>query len=80
MTGWADDYWDDDDDYEDPPLYPAGKLAGMSVADLKAELDRQSDRQGWLGEAKYIDDRAVEETEMRCRAVEAELKSRGARS
>jgi hypothetical protein len=71
--------WDDDDRlYEDPPLYPPGKLASMSLAELERELDRQCDRQGWLGEAEYINDRAVEETEARCRLVEAEIRSRSA--
>ena len=71
------DYGDDDDIYEDPPLYPPGKLADMTVDELKAEFDRQCDRQGRLGDAEHIDDRAVEATEARCRLVEAELKRRG---
>jgi hypothetical protein len=72
--GFDDDY--DDDLYEEPPLYPAGKLAGMTLEELERELDRQCDRQGRLGDADRIDDRAVEETEMRCRVVEAEIKRR----
>lgn len=80
-------YWDDvdsgmfdddygDDLYEDPPLYPEGKLAGMTLEELERELDRQNDRQGRLGDAERIDDRAVEETEMRGRLVDAEIKRR----
>ena len=67
----------DDSLYEDPPLYPPGKLAEMTVDELKKEFDRQCDLQGRLGDAEYIDDRAVEATEARCRLVEAELKRRG---
>ena len=66
----------DDGPIEDPPLYPAGKLAAMSLEELERELDRQSDRQGRLGDAERIDDRAVEETEMRCRMVETEITRR----
>lgn len=74
-----DDSWIDDQDlYEDPPLYPVGKLAGMSLEELEREYDRQCDRQGRLGEAEHINDRAVEETEMRCNLVEAEIKRRKA--
>lgn len=72
-----DDY--DDNIYVDPPLYPVGKLAGMTVEQLRAEHVRQCDRQGRLGDAEHIDDRAVEETERRCRLVEDELKRRGAK-
>jgi hypothetical protein len=64
------------DRYDDPPLYPAGRLARMTLAELEQELDRQSDRQGRLGDAEWIDDRAVEETEARCRLVEAEIRRR----
>lgn len=70
----ADDWTDDD--YEDPPLYPTGKLASMSLEELEREHERQCDRQGALGDAEYIDDRKVEETEMRCRLVENEIKRR----
>jgi hypothetical protein len=73
-----DDYGTfDDDDYEDPPLYPHGKLASMTLDELRNEHDRQCDRQGRLGDADHIDDRAVEQTEMRCRLVEAEIRRRG---
>lgn len=78
-----DDDYDDswlyvDDHYQDPPLYPIGKLAGMTLDQLEREFDRQCDRQGRLGDAEHIDDRAVEETEMRCRLVESEIKRRKA--
>lgn len=62
--------------FEDPPLYRPGKLAGMSLDELRKEHDRQCDRQGALGDAEYINERAVEETEMRCRLVEAEIQRR----
>lgn len=71
--------WDDcwsDDDYEDPPLYPVGKLAGMTVADLEKERDRQADIQGALGDAEHIDDVAVERAEARGRLVDNEIKRR----
>lgn len=64
------------EDREDTPLYPDGKLVCMPLDELRDEYDRQSDRQGRLGDAERIDDRAVEETEMRCRLVEAEIKRR----
>jgi hypothetical protein len=78
MNPFADygDYWPDDD-YDDPPLYPVGKLAGMTVEQLRLEYERQCDRQGALGDADIIDDYAVEQTEARCRMVEAEIKRRG---
>lgn len=73
-----DDCWVDDEHlYEDPPLYPLGKLAAMTVDELRVEYDHQCDRQGRLGDAEYINDRLVEETEMRCNLVVAELKRRG---
>lgn len=75
----TEDWQDDEDFFEDPPLYPVGKLAGMSTVDLHREFDKQCDRQGRLGDAERIDDRAVEDTEARCRLVEAELKRRGER-
>lgn len=72
-----DDFWVDDDGlYDDPPLYPAAKLAGMTLDELEREHERQCDRQGRLGDAEHINDRAVEETEARCRLVEAEIKRR----
>lgn len=73
--------WADGDDglYSDPPLYPQGRLAGMTVEQLRAEYERQCDRQGRLGDAEYIDDRAVEEAEARCDLVKSELATRGAR-
>lgn len=77
----CDDYGDldlDNDWHDDPPLYPVGKLAGMSLEDLERELERQADRQGRLGDAEYIDDRAVEDTEARYRLVETEIKKRKA--
>lgn len=58
------------------PRHPAGKLADMTLAELEREYDRQCDRQGRLGDAEHIDDRAVEETEMRCNVVAAEIKRR----
>lgn len=72
------DFYDDNDDlYEDdPPLYPLGRLAKMTLEQLERELDRQNSRQGRLGDAEHIDDRAVENTEMRARLVEAEIKRR----
>lgn len=73
------DVFDDPDDYdiyEDPPLYPAGTLAAMSLEELEREYTRQCHRQGSLGDAERIDERAVEETEMRCRLIEAEIKKR----
>jgi hypothetical protein len=73
------EFWDWDDE-EDPPLYPQGKLAAMSIAELEREYGRQSGRQGRLGDAERIDERAVEETEMRCRLVENEIKRRRALS
>lgn len=73
-----DDSWLYETDYDDPPLYAPGRLEKMTVQALRHEYDRQCDRQGALGDADHIDDRAVEETEMRCRVVEAELKRRGA--
>lgn len=76
-----DDYeYDDDFDtyYEEPPLYPAGRLAGMTVEQLNAEATRQCHIQGSLGDAEYIDDSAVERAERRYRLVEAELKRRAA--
>ena len=77
--GEVEDWFDDDPgDYKDPPLYPTGKLAGRTVEELEREYDRQCGRQGRLGDAEYIDDRAVEETEMRCRMVEDEIRRRKA--
>lgn len=67
-----------EDEFVEPPLYPDGKLAGMTLEDLEREHDGQCDRQGRLGDAERIDDRAVEQTEMRCRLVEAEIRRRKA--
>lgn len=67
---------DDDDRYEDPPLYPPGKLAGMSLEELERESDRQAGRQGSLGDAEHIDEMAVQETEARWRLVDNEIKRR----
>ena len=69
---------DYDNGFDDPPLYPRGKLASMSLADLEKELDRQAGRQGALGDADYIDNYAVMEAEGRCNLVEAEIKRRKA--
>lgn len=66
----------DDDRYEDPPLYPPGKLAGMSLEELERESDRQAGRQGSLGDAEHIDEMAVQETESRWRLVDNEIKRR----
>lgn len=76
-----DDFYDDyegwdDRDYEDPPLYPLGKLAGMTLEELEKESDYQCDRQGRLGDAEYINDYEVEQTEARCTLVENEIKRR----
>lgn len=74
-----DDFWTyDDDGYEEPPPYAHGKLASMTLEQLEQEFERQCDRQGRLGDAERIDDRAVEETEARCRLVAAEIKRRKA--
>jgi len=71
------DCYDDDDEYfEEPPLYPPGKLAGMSLDQLEAEADRQCDIQGSLGDAEYINEAAVARAESRYRLVEAEIKRR----
>src|SRR5437016_705441 len=59
-------------------LYPEGKLAAMAIEELQRELDRQCDRQGALGDAELIDERAVEKAESRCRLLEAEIKRRDA--
>ena len=67
-----------DDHYVEPPLYPAGKLAGMSIEELTAEIHRQGDIQGRLGDAEHIDQAAVERTESRWRLVDAEIKRRRA--
>ena len=77
--GEVEDWYDDDPYlYEDPPLYAPGKLAGMTLAELEREVERQCDRQGRLGDVEYIDERALEECEMRWRLVEAEIKRRRA--
>ncbi len=80
MSGRFSDYWDDDDRWEpDPPLYPPGKLEGMTLDELKRESDRQADIQGALGDAEFIDDRAVALAEARWDAVDNEIKRRAAR-
>lgn len=63
-----DDYGDFDydyDHYEDPPLYPAGKIEAMTAEELEREIERQCDIQGALGDAEYINDAAVERAEAR---------------
>ncbi|QRG06076.1 hypothetical protein EZH22_24300 [Xanthobacter dioxanivorans] len=71
----ADD-WIDDDYYDDQPLYPPGKLASMTLEELEKEGERQSDRQGRLGDAEVINEYEVERTEARCRAIEDEIRRR----
>ena len=72
-----DDYFDHEDDYyDDPSLYPSGKIEGMDIHELRDELERQLDIQGSLGDVEYINDAAVERAEMRIRIVEAEMQSR----
>jgi hypothetical protein len=75
MCDFGDDYYDSDI-YEDPPLYPLGHLAGMTLEQLQREADRQSGIQGSLGDAEYIDDAAVERAETRYRLVEMEIRRR----
>lgn len=65
-----------DGPYNEPPLYPAGKLAAMSVDELRREHTRQCGIQGAFGDAEHIDDWAVSEAEARCAAVQAEIKQR----
>ena len=83
MGDWADEpQWDEFNDYDDddlsvdPPLYPDGYLASLTLEQLEAEHERQRDRQGSLGDADRIDDRAVEETERRCRRLELAIQVR----
>lgn len=66
------------DDCEEPPLYPVGKLAAMTVDELRKEQMRQGHIQGSLGDAEHIDESAVERAESRWRLVDNKLKRRSA--
>ena len=73
-----DDSWLYDDRYEDPPLYPAGYLAGLSPEQLEREADRQAGIQGSAGD--NLDrpgiEMVIENAEARWRLVENEIKRR----
>jgi hypothetical protein len=75
----ADDSWlYADDRYEDPPLYPAGHLASLTVEQLEKESSRQAGVQGAAGDnldRPGIED-VIRNAEARCRLVENELKLR----
>lgn len=66
----------DDEVFEEPPLYPNGHLAGLNDEQLEAEQSRQAHRQGSLGDAEVIDERAVELAEARWRACDNERRCR----
>lgn len=77
-----DDSWLDDDRYddrhEDPPLYAAGYLAGLTLEQLEKELSRQGGIQGTAGD--NLDrpgiESIIEDAEARCRLVQSEITRR----
>jgi len=76
--GCPDDSWLDDDRYEDPPLYAAEFLAGLTLEQLEKESSRQAGVQGAAGD--NLDrpgiETVIENAEARWRLVENEIKRR----
>jgi len=75
--------WNDWDDYgleasEEPPLYPDGKLAGMTPEQLIAERHRQNRiHDGAVDRCEEINSPTIETAAARANAVQRELKNRG---
>ncbi len=70
--------WTDYDNYVEPPLYPAGRLAGMTPEQLIAERDRQNRIHDMaVDRCEEINSPTIEDAAARSRMVERELKSRG---
>lgn len=74
----ANDYGDDDDYYEEPPLYREGRLQSMTVEELEKEHDHQCDVQGAIGdqEPMWSTESRLADAEARIRMVNAELARR----
>lgn len=73
-----DDSWLYEDDYEEPPLYPAGRLAGMTPEQLIAERDRQNRIHDMaVDRCEEINSLTIETAAARARVVHRELESRG---
>lgn len=76
--GCPDDSWMDEDRYEDPPLYPSGHLASLTLEQLERESSRQAGIQGAAGDnldRPGIED-VIQNAEARWRLVENEIKRR----
>lgn len=75
------DYCSDDwvdDDYEDPPLYIKGHLAGLTPEQLYKERDRQHRIHDMaVDRCEEINSPTIETASARARLVEHELKARG---
>lgn len=72
------DDWLDDDDYEDPPLYIKGHLAGLTAEQLYKERDRQHCIHDMaVDRCEEINSPTIETAAARARLVENELKARG---
>jgi hypothetical protein len=70
--------WDDDDYYEEPPLYAAGRLEGMTPEQLIAERDRQNRvHDNAVDRCEEINSPTIETAAARARMVHRELERRG---
>lgn len=71
-----DDYFDDQ--YEEPPLYPLGKLQGMTPDELISERDRQNRiHDAAVDRCEEINSPTIEIATARARLVHQELETRG---
>lgn len=70
--------WFDDDNYEEPPLYPAGKILSMTPEQLIAERDRQNRIHDMaVDRCEEINSPTIETAQARANVVQRELERRG---
>jgi hypothetical protein len=76
-----DDGYDDGPfygNYQEPPLYPDGKLASMSVDELNREIERQSNiHDAAVDRCEDMNSPTIETARFRWEACEHELRRRG---
>lgn len=70
--------WFDDDNYEEPPLYPPGQLETFTPEDLIKERDRQNRIHDMaVDRCEEINSPTIETAAGRAKMVQNELKRRG---
>ena len=70
---------DDDDHYEDPPLYPPGALLEMTEEELQKEWNRQCRIHDRGVDSYEMGHPVIEEAQSRLNLIEREQSSRGFR-